>query len=349
VLAGIAAIAAGACHRTPTARERALARLPGVAQLVAAADGAALADPALHQAIDAVRPRVAERLGCVIDAALAADAVAIAATRTTGAVIVIAGSPPPRCPALSRIADDLWVATIGDTALAPAREASVLAVSRWARARRYLIDAPLALAVDLGGPHVIAAAQAQPFAAWVALDTSPAIAAFAEARLRSRLDAWNLAGIAPKGKLHAARKDGQLVVHADALDGDELGKLAPALLDVIDRPPAPPRPPALPCPTTVIRCVGPSTFVVTSVPAALDHMLVGPMTPVAESGAIVGVRVETDPPLLLRRGDLVLGIDDVPVRSQRELADRLVDRNRTRASVAIRRAGVDLVVVLVGV
>ncbi|MGE5184672.1 MAG: hypothetical protein ACM31C_21520 [Acidobacteriota bacterium] len=323
-----------------------------MAQLVAAADGPVLADPVLRKAFDALRPRVSDQLGCVIDAALAADAVAVAGTRTTGAVIAIAAaSPPPACPALSRVADDLWVATIGDATVAPAREASVLAVSRWARARRYIEDAPVALAIDLGGAHLVAAAQVAPFQAWATLDAPPAIAAFAEARLRARLDGWRIAGAAPAAKVRAERAGGQLVVRADSLDADELGKLAPALLDDLVDPPPPPRAaPRLECPDRKIveRCTGPTSFDVVSVSGALAEMLFVPTTPVAASGAVIGLRLEADPPLLLRRGDIVLGIDGVPVRAQRDLVQLVEDRSRTRAAVAVRRAGVDLVVTLAG-
>lgn len=338
-----------ACQRTPSARERALARVPGAAQLVGAADGTALGDPNVRRALDAVRPRVADSFGCVLDAALAARAVAVAATRTTGAVVVIVADQPPRCPALSHLEGDLWVATIGDATVAPAREASVLAVSRWARARDYLVDSPLALAVDFGGAHVVAAAQVEPFSAWLALDASPAVAAYAEARVTAKLADWSTQHVAASDKLRARREAGQLVVRAERLDGDELAKLAPAVLDAIDPPPRARKAPALDCPSIgVVRCAGPTLFEVANVPAALAEMVGVPTTPIATTGAVGGLRLDADAALLLRRGDLVLGIDGVPVRSRADLADAVRDRTRTRAAVAIRRDGVDLVVVLTG-
>src|SRR5678815_1781648 len=64
--------------RTPTARERALAQLPSTARLVAAADGSALARPTFRRVVDVARPRVPSSLGCVIDAALTGEAIALA-------------------------------------------------------------------------------------------------------------------------------------------------------------------------------------------------------------------------------------------------------------------------------
>src|SRR5215216_2164927 len=65
-------------ERTPTARERALGQLPSDAQMVAAADGPALAGPTFRRLIDVARPHVPAKLGCVIDAALTSQAGALA-------------------------------------------------------------------------------------------------------------------------------------------------------------------------------------------------------------------------------------------------------------------------------
>jgi hypothetical protein len=98
------------------------------------------------------------------------------------------------------------------------------------------------------------------------------------------------------------------------------------------------------CPPTVTRCIDDTHFVVASVPAALARM-VAPAEPVVATASVIGVRLTEDASLLLRRGDLVLGIDGTPVRSVREFEETAA-RPRTRAAVAIRRDGADLVLVL---
>ncbi len=286
----------------------------------------------MRRVVDAVRSRLAPELGCVLDTALAADAVAISATRTTGVAIVVVARAQPRCPALSKIDDELYLATTGDATVAPADEASVLAVSRWARARSYLLDAPLALAIDLGGPHVIAAARPDPFEGWVAVDASAAQLAVIEPAVRA---------LAPK--LHVIAHDGQLVVRADRLDPDELVALAPALLDAVDPPPAAPTRAGFDCPPGA-RCSDGTHFAVRSLPDTLRDMT-GDVEPVVAAGSVIGVRLLGDAATVLRKGDIVLGIDGTPVRSGAELRDA-IGKPRTRAAVAVRRGGDDRVLVL---
>src|SRR5260221_4425742 len=238
-----------------------IAQLPGAAQVVAAADGSALADPAIRRAIDAARPHIAPSFGCVIDAALAGDAVAIAASRTVGATVVIATKVPPHCPALSRIGDDLWVATIGDASAARAAEASPASVSRWSRAHDYLEDSPIALAIDLGPLHAVAAATAEPLEAWVAVDATPDAAGDFERAARARL------GHAPFDKLQLTRTGDQIVIRTSHLEPDDLSALAPELLDALDPAPRPAAAPApLPCPREVVRCADATHFYVVSIP-----------------------------------------------------------------------------------
>jgi hypothetical protein len=293
---------------------------------VAAADGTALADPAVRRVVDVARPRVAAELGCVIDAALAADAVAVAATRTTGVAIVVATRSAPRCPALSRIDDEVYLATIGDATVAPVEEASVLAVSRWTRARSYLRDAPLALAIDLGGPHVVAAARIDPFEAWAAIDAPAGQLTAIEATAR-RVDP----------KLHVAVADGQLLVRADQAD------VLAALLDVVDPPPPPRARAGFDCPRDA-TCSDGTHFTVRSLPGTLRDM-VADGEPVVAAGSVIGVRLTAAPAQVLRKGDIVLGIDGTPVRNEAELREA-ISRPRTHAAVAIRRDGADLVLML---
>src|SRR6185312_10088829 len=153
-----------ACHHTPTARERALALLPAEATVVAAADGTALAG--WRRAVDALRPYAPASFGCVIDEALSADAAALAHGDRGTTVVLVKRTPLAACPALARVADDIYVATIGDSTIEHGLASS------WARARPYLATAPIALAADLGSRHVLGAAEAG--AAWLAIDAADA-------------------------------------------------------------------------------------------------------------------------------------------------------------------------------
>lgn len=342
-------LALAACpRRAPTPRERALEHVPGGAQVVASADATALADPGVRRALDAARTHVGESFGCVIDAALDADAAALAATRTTGAVVALASHVAPRnCPALSRISDDIWIATIGDATPAPAREASVLAVSRWARARDYLVHEPLALAIDIGALHAVAAARPHPLDGWLAIDASSPAATSFEREALAALHSWRAGSAAAgAGKLELTRTGDQVVVRAHAIGDDELATLARAFAAAIDAPPPPPARPPLACPTGVTRCVDASHYEVVTVADRL-LALAAPSEPVVSAGAIVGLRLTADADFLLRRGDILLGIDGSPVRSPADL-QRAAARVHRVATIAFRRDGADFVVHLAG-
>src|SRR5258705_5564954 len=78
-----------ACHRSaPTPRERVLAGLPADAVAVVAADGRALSHPRIRGALDVVAARWPASLGCVVDAALASDAVAATVDRAGNAALL---------------------------------------------------------------------------------------------------------------------------------------------------------------------------------------------------------------------------------------------------------------------
>src|SRR5689334_48949 len=127
----IASALAACASTTPTERERALAKLPAQAQLIAAADGVALST--LRAVIDAARPFVPARFGCVVDAAMTSEAVAVAVAPGVGATIVmITRAHVGPCQVLSRIADDMFVATIGAGTVAQAPTTSPLGDARWA-------------------------------------------------------------------------------------------------------------------------------------------------------------------------------------------------------------------------
>jgi hypothetical protein len=299
---------------------------------VAAADGPALADPALRRAIDAARPHVAPAFGCVIDAALASDEVALAASRTVGATVVIASAAEPHCPALSRIGDDLWIATTGDATAAPASEASPQSVSRWGRARDYLQTAPVAVAIDLGSVHAVAAAQPNPLEAWLAVDATAEAADTFEQRAKPFA----------LYKLDLARTGNQIVVRTNHYAPDDLALLVPALFTALDPAPVIPAKDPLPCPREVLRCTDATHFEVVSIPDFFAF-LAAPGEPVVAAGQVIGLRLTGDSGTFLKKGDIVLGVDGRPVRSADEWrAQGKLPRHEL--VLAFRRDGADRVV-----
>jgi hypothetical protein len=312
-----------ACRHPPSARERALALLPSEAIVVAAADGPALV--AWRRVVDVARPYVPAGLSCVIDAALASDAVAFAQREAGTTVVIVSRASPSACPALSKIAAGTYVATLGDATvergLGP----------RWARARSYLANSPIAIAADLGSRHVLAAAEAQ--AAWVAIDAGDADA------------------LAPRVKAAAARFHGltvtrtgsQVLVRGDHLAGDDLAAIAGELLAELAAPERVPVAP-LQCPPpggVIVSCSG-AKVVVGSLADALGQLAEPAREPVVSGAEVIGLRLAGDA-LMLRRGDILLGIDSHQVRSAAELA-AVIKVLRKRATVAVRRGTTDILV-----
>src|SRR5258706_1849105 len=118
---------AACAPRAPTARERALEQLPASAQVIAAADGPMLASPTFRKIIDATRSKLPGDLGCVVDAALTGEAVAVAVDPRVGTtIVVITRAFAGNCDALSKLGGDRYVATIGGGTLVTDRKQSVL-------------------------------------------------------------------------------------------------------------------------------------------------------------------------------------------------------------------------------
>jgi len=286
---------------------------------VIAADGAALADPGVRRVVDVIRPHIAPSLSCVIDAALASEAAALSASRTVGATVALVTPTPPHCAALSRVSDDIWVATTGDASTAPAPEASPGGVSRWHRARDYLDSAPIAVAIDLGSLHAVAGAQAQPLQAWLAVDATPELASAFEQQARGV--------VSPH--LAVTRTGDQVVVRTSPeLTIADLDKLAPLVAAMIDPPPAAAAAPDLPCPHDA-RCADATHWEVAAVPDVAGD-------PVVAAGQVIGIRLTADASFL-RRGDVVLGVDGRPLRVPGKMP-------RAPFTLAFRRDGVDRVV-----
>jgi hypothetical protein len=339
------AVLAAACgSQAVPDRDGVLSKIPATAMVVVAADGRALAHGRIRPLVDALRPELPTALGCVIDAALASDHVAVGIGADRAFTIAIATRTPVKCRTLSRLDDGIWVATLGD-GLIRAGDASVASDARFARARPYLGRAPIALAAELAGGQVIATAQPQPLEAWLAFDAdSPATATAAETRARDHLA--RLAkdpATAPLAGIGVTRVGSQVkATLAGAPDGD-LGLAAKAVL-AREREVA--APPPIGCPTQatppVVECKA-ATF---RVPPGVELAAELPLAAVVSNGTLVGFRLGRPlAPLGLVAGDLIVAVDGRivtaldPVRAAfAQGASFTIRRGRTEGVVRVVRS-----------
>jgi hypothetical protein len=313
-----------ACHHPLTPRERALALLPAEATIVAAADGPALAT--WRRAVDEARPYVPPSFGCVIDAALASDAIAVAQREAGTTVVIVTRAAVTGCPTLARIAGDTYVATIGDATTEHGLG------SGWSRARPYLEKAPIALAAQI--LHRDWLAEADATGVVVTIDAKDA--ALVEPIIRLAL--------AKLPKLSVTRTGTQIVVRAKGLSIDEIVAMTSALLAKIDHP-GTPAAAAFACPSpggVIASCTGGTHLVVGSLGDALTQLTDTAKEPVISGGEVIGLRLTADA-LVLHRGDVILGIDAHRVTSAAQLA-AVIGSVGKQVSVAVRRGSSDVVV-----
>jgi hypothetical protein len=283
-------------------------------------------------------------LSCVLDAATTSQSVAVALQPNSGATIVIVTrAVVAGCPALSKLADRVYAATIGAGTLAKDRARSMLADAQWDRARPYLTREPFAFAAELPTLRAVAVAQPDPIDAWLAVDAVDPVAT--EKAIKAAVARYTAPPtIELAGKLSVARTGTQVTVHADKLRAEDLVTLAVDLIEQAERPPAPPATPFV-CPPADIMIVGchdGTHLRVRSVAELLTELGAVASEPVVAGGDIIGVRLTGDPPHLLRRDDVVLGIDANRITSQAQLAD-LARTVANRAAIAVRREGVEVV------
>jgi hypothetical protein len=282
-------------------------------------------------------------LDCVVDAALTSEAVAAAVTPRVGATIVIVTrAHVARCPALSRIASDTWIATLGDGTVAATPDASPLRDPRWARVRSYLTADALALASTGDDARVVAAAQVRPLAAWLAIDAADVVATARDVRAWiARQRTTGLAAFATR--LTVKTRGSQVLVQAAKLEPAELALVATDLLRALDAP-APSLPPTIACPAAtaeIVRCTGGTRVVVRSLATSLRKLVAVETVPVVSGGDLIGIRLAEDPELLLRRGDILLGLDGHRITSAAHLME-LARHLHGSATLAVRRDGTDI-------
>lgn len=324
------ALGATACaDARKTQREIVLEKIPAGVTAVVVAEGKALAGVRMRQVVDVLRPELPSSVGCAIDAALACDELALGIGRDHSLTLVVATRADVKCPALSQVANGLWVATLGGGGIADA--SAVLADDAFARARRYLASAPIAMAMAFDGGELIATARPDPLEAWLALDTSPALAPQLETALRAQLARM---GSEPTTSPLAAHveivRTGPQVVARLARAADFDLAAAVRTLRAWSRRPQPRPAVALACPPLgelVTACSDANAqLVVTTKSAqqAVALLVAARCSPVVQNQSVRGLRLEADVPALgLRAGDVIVGSAGRLVTSKALLVEAL--------------------------
>jgi hypothetical protein len=285
--------------------------MPANAQVIAAADGPNLSTATFRRVIDATRAKVPADLGCVIDTALTSEAVAIAFdTRIGTTIVIVTRAFVANCPALSKLGGDRYVATIGGASLVADRKKSVLGDPQWEWARDYLLSNPVAIAAELPARRMLAVAQPDPLDGWLAIDALEPTTI--EKELNELGARWRSEGKTQIGtKLKTSRKGAQVVARLDKPDVDDLIALVNDLARSADAP-ADRVAPAFACPPAsdlVKSCTKGTSLVVSSVKDTLHSMTRAEAEPFVTNGDVAGMRLVRDAELLLRKGDIILGVD----------------------------------------
>ncbi|CAN5917459.1 hypothetical protein BH11MYX3_BH11MYX3_39340 [soil metagenome] len=339
----LALASSAACPgRTAPPRDRVLSRIPADSQIVIAADGPALAGPRMRAVVDVLRPRWPTRFGCVIDAALAGDHLAVGITAERDLTVVIASRAAITCPSLSNLGAGLWTATLG--AGKPAVTDSVLTGDEHARARSYLRTAPIAVSIALPGVKILAAMSAEPLEGWLAIDTLAVASALAEQKVRGVVD--RLARTDATARFAAAIEishDGPQVIAR--LTGPVDADLSLAARTIVDWYTASAVRSAVgfACPPLgplIVACSNGTSLGVSSLGAALAPLVEAPVAAIIENERVAWLRLDAAVPTLgLRRGDLLLAVDGRRLTSAAQLAGQLRGA-RQRASIMIQRDAV---------
>ena len=334
---------AGCGGNARPARDRVLDKIPAGVTAIVAADSRALSHGRFRALVDALRSEVPAGFDCVVDAALAGEHLAAGIGPSGELTIALATRAHVRCAALSRIDDDLWIATLGTGA--PAAGASVLTAEEHARARPFLRDAPVALFAVRRNVRVLATATPEPLAAWAAFDATDIPAATVLANeVRSAVGAAAQSeAIAPLSKAITIERTGSQVV---ARLGNVPGDLAVPLRAALDRArvvtvartcagPASRAPPVMRCEQ---RDAEHNQLEVYSLASALEDLIAARKEPVIVNGRIEGVRLRDDLATYgLAVGDMVVAVDGKRLTSADQLTPAL-QSVRERTSLLISRA-----------
>lgn len=319
----VASVIATACGETEgSKRDAVLAKLPAAADAVLVADGKALSHARLRPVVNALRPVVPAGFDCVVDAALTSESVAVAVS-TEGVVVVLAGSVPSNCSALSRIAGGLAVATLGDATTGTGFAADD-------RVRPYLDAAPIALYASRDDVRVLAAAQAAPFSAWAAFDSATR-ADQLQLELGARVRVLEgLPAVAPFAKaMSISRRGSQVTVRLADVPNADIA-LAAAAVVTHTREQLATQSEAFPCPragvckktacqSAVTCAVERYSIEVSWITATRARLTAAPRSPVIVNARGHGVRIDADVPTIgLVRGDVITAVDGHRVTTPEE-------------------------------
>ena len=332
-----------ACHgASPPPRERVLARIPADSQIVLAADGQALSTTRMRAVVDVLRPRWPARFGCVIDAAIASDNVAVGISAARDMTVVIATRTAVTCPSLSKIGENVWIATLGNGK--PTDSGSVLDAEAHARARPYLATAPIAASIVLPGVKVLGTLSPEPFEGWLAIDTLEIASALAEQRVRGVVDRMaRTDSTAALAKSIVISHDGRQVIAR--LTGPIDADLAIAVRTVVDwyAAPAVRSAAGFACPPLgppITGCANGTSLSVTSLPDAVAPLVAAEVAVIVENERVAWLRLDRAVPSLgLRRGDRLLAVDGRHLTSAAQLGD-LLHGARHATSITIQRDAV---------
>lgn len=333
-------LALAACGADRAPRERVLARTPATSFAVIAASSPSLAHPRLRAVVDVLRPVWPSRLGCAIDAALAADHVALGITLARSATLVIETRADVRCPALAKLGDGLWIATLGS---AESSATSVLDDPKFARARPYLASAPIALAFDVPGGSAIGTAAVAPLEAWLALDVHPLFIDVIENRARSYLDGLRADPATAPFVSHIAitRTGSQIVARLGGDLDTDLARATRVILAAHARVVPAARASYL-CPpiaSPLIACEPGNRLVVSALGAAVTPLIDAPLAPVVANGVVDGLRLTAAVPALgLVIGDVIVAAQGRKVAHRVALAE-ILRRAHTTLTLTVVRDG----------
>jgi hypothetical protein len=318
--------------------------------MILSADGSALATVAFRRVVDSLAPHVPPSLACVAEAAITSEALAVGVELHVGTtVVLVTRAQVDQCPALSRVANHIWVATIGAGAPVGERAKSILAAPAWDRARPYLLREPVAVAAELPQFRLIGVAQPEPVDAWLAVDA--VYSAGVERAIKAVIDRWRTPPtIELSGKLALERNGTQVAVRADGLVVEDLVTIVADTLRVAEAPAAGPTVGStFACPAHtgngVVSCHDGTQYKVSSVATLVRELAAVESVAVIAAGDIVGIRLTAAPPRLLQQGDVIVGIGAHRITQASQLMT-LAAHLDGKVSIAVRRAGIEAVLEL---
>jgi hypothetical protein len=179
--------------------------------------------------------------------------------------------------------------------------------------------------------------------AWVAIDAIDAAAL--EGQIKRWVAHYANGLTAPVwAKLVVTHKGTQVAVHGDKLEAAELAQVVGDLLEAADNAASAPTV-ALECPPAsdvIVSCHDGTHIKLSSIAELLRELSAVDAEQVVSGNDVIGIRFTGDPPHLLRRNDVLLGIGAHRVTDGKQLA-AMAKTASDHESMAVRRDGVEVV------